>query len=476
MSNNANVAAAIKEVAHKVFGGYAELLRMPHTARFSIGSVIACMPFPMVGMTITISVQHYYGNYSLAGVLTAIQAIALAVSSPLLGKLVDKFGQRQVSIPTILVWIVAAIALTTSITNRAPVWVLYCLTPFLAAIPPWGAMSRARWTTMLKGDRERTDRALSLSGVFDECMWIIGNPLASTLAVISGLLAFSFTGMCVVIGALMFLTELSTEPKSQTQLAREAGMTRKEYREREAARSKALQTEAAVEYARDKARAEGKTAAEVKAAMQKAATDIAAGRKESIWGPGLIAVCVTWFGLGAFQSAASISIVAFATEAHMKQYTGFVFACFSLSSLIGALVYGAKNWKIPLWKRFYFCLAVVNLGIGSFMFAKHLWVIMIIYLCIGVCQAPTWVNGNQLMLHLVPPTRFTEGMAWMGAMNSIGGSIGSAIAGQFIDRMGSRGGFIVVTALALTSLAIAMLGFKQIKESTEQPTLTNVSA
>lgn len=93
MSNNANVAAAIKEVAHKVFGGYAELLRMPHTARFSIGSVIACMPFPMVGMTITISVQHYYGNYSLAGVLTAIQAIALAVSSPLLGKLVDKFGQ-----------------------------------------------------------------------------------------------------------------------------------------------------------------------------------------------------------------------------------------------------------------------------------------------------------------------------------------------------------------------------------------------
>ena len=256
MSNNANVAAAIKEVAHKVFGGYAELLRMPHTARFSIGSVIACMPFPMVGMTITISVQHYYGNYSLAGMLTAIQAIALAVATPLLGKLTDKFGQRQVSIPTILVWIVAAVALTTSITNRAPEWVLYCLTPFLAAIPPWGAMSRARWTKILKGDQERTNRALSLCGVLDECMWVIGNPLASTLAVISGLLAFSFTGMCVVIGALMFLTELTTEPKSQTQLAREAGMTRKEYREREAARSKALQAEAAVEYARNKARAQ----------------------------------------------------------------------------------------------------------------------------------------------------------------------------------------------------------------------------
>ena len=192
--------------------------------------------------------------------------------------------------------------------------------------------------------------------------------------------------------------------------------------------------------------------------------------------PGLIAVCATWFGLGAFQSAAGISIIAFATEANMKQYTGFVFACFSISSLTGALLYGAKNWTIPLWKRFYVCLAVLNIGIGSFLFARHLWVIMVIYLIIGVCQSPTWINGNQLMLHLVPQTRFTEGMAWMGAMNSIGASAGSAVAGVFIDRAGSHGGFAVVTALAFVSLAIALLGFKQIKTSTETPVLTEISA
>ena len=122
-----------------------------------------------------------------------------------------------------------------------------------------------------------------------------------------------------------------------------------------------------------------------------------------------------------------------------------------------------------------FCLIVVNLGVGTFMFAKHLWVIMIIYLLIGVCQAPTWINGNQLMLHLVPPTRFTEGVAWMGAMNSIGSSAGSAIAGVFIDHMGSHGGFLMATVLAITSLAIAFVGFRQIKSSTETPTLTEVS-
>ena len=73
----------VKDIGQRLFGGYAELLRIPHTARFSIGSVIACMPFPMVGMTITISVQHYYGNYSLAGALTAVQAhLAAGVDVP----------------------------------------------------------------------------------------------------------------------------------------------------------------------------------------------------------------------------------------------------------------------------------------------------------------------------------------------------------------------------------------------------------
>ena len=445
------VLATGSDVMHRLFDGYAELLRIPHTARFSIGSVIACMPFPMVGMTITISVQHYYGNYTLAGILTAIQAISLALFGPFLGKLVDQFGQREVSIPTIIVWIVAATALVTCITMRAPAWMLYCITPFLAAIPPWGGMSRGRWTHILRGDRVRTDRAFSLSGVFDECMWVIGNPLASTLAVISGVLAFSFTGVCVIVGALMFLTELSTEPPSQNSLAHQAGISRAEYRRRESQR-----------------------AAELRRASM-ADDESKLPQRESIWGPGLIAVCATWFGLGAFQSAANISLIAFATEQGLKQYTGFVFACFSLSSLMGALAYGAKNWMIPLWKRFYFCLALVNLGIGSFLFAKNLWVIMVIYLIIGVGQAPTWINGNQLMLHLVPPTRLTEGMAWMGAVNAIGASAGSAIAGIFIDSMGPHGGFIVVTVLALGSLGIALLGFKQIKESTEQPTLTEIN-
>ena len=41
--------------------------------------------------------------------------------------------------------------------------------------------------------------------------------------------------------------------------------------------------------------------------------------------------------------------------------------------------------------------------------------------------------------------------------------------------VGSHGGFLVVTVLALASLLIAFIGFKQIKDSTEQPMLTQIN-
>ena len=113
-----NVLVGVKDIGQRLFGGYAELLRIPHTARFSVGSVIACMPFPMVGMTITISVQHYYGNYSLAGALTAVQAIALA------GEPGARQAGRQIRSTAGVdshnhrVGMVAAIALVSCITAR----------------------------------------------------------------------------------------------------------------------------------------------------------------------------------------------------------------------------------------------------------------------------------------------------------------------------------------------------------------------
>lgn len=449
--------ASASGVLGRLFGGYAQLLAIPHSARFSIGSVIACMPLPMVGMTITVSVQQHYGNYTIAGILAAIEAISYAVLGPLLGRLADRFGQRVVAIPSIIVWIVASQAFIFAVTSHAPEWVLVCLAPLLAFIPPWGAMSRTRWRHLLRGDEKRISTSLSLCSVFDECMWLVGNPLSSILAVMSGFISFSFAGVCVVIGSIMVLTEATTQPPSQTDLAREAGLTRKEYRARVAAEALEPAAEAL-------SAGEGRTESSVPAAGSRSAA-----RRTSIWGPGMVALCAVYFGLGAFQNATGVSIIAFSRELGVPELAGVVIACFSISSLTGALFFGAIPWKTPLWKRFYFCLVVLALGLSLFVLAPTLWVIGLIYLVVGLCQAPIFINGNEIVVHLVSPMLFTEAVAWTAAMYSIGSSAGSAIAGPFIDAFGHTGGFAVVGALAALTLAISLVGVRQIRRATEQP-------
>lgn len=428
-------------IIHRLFGGYAELLRVPHAARFTIGSVIACMPLAMIGMSITIGVQQIYGSYTFAGALSAVYSVSFALLSPQLGKLADRFGQRAAAIPAIIIWTIASQVFIAAANARVPEWVLFCIAPFLAFIPPWAAMSRARWRHLLKGDEKRISTSLSLCSVFDECMWVVGNPLSSTLAVISGALAMRFGAICAVIGAVMVLTETTTMPPSQRDLEREAGGS--------AGSSTSVPSSVA-----------GVSVEAVPADLSSPASS------GGIWGPGMIALLAIYFGLGAFQNATGVSIVSFAREAGMPQVSGLVIACFSVSSLTGALFFGAISWKTPLWRRFYTCLVVLAIGLSLFVLAPNLWVIGAIYLVVGLCQAPIFINGNEIIMHLVSPLRFTEAIAWSSTLYSIGSSCGSAIAGPFIDAYGHTGGFAMVAVLALVTLGIGFMGLKQVRAST----------
>lgn len=100
---------------------------------------------------------------------------------------------------------------------------------------------------------------------------------------------------------------------------------------------------------------------------------------------------------------------------------------------------------------------------------------MIIYLLIGV------VSGTDLgerqsadVAFGAAHTVYRGHVAWMGAMNSIG-SVGSAIAGQFIDRMGSHGGFHCGDGFGAYLIGDCLVRLQADQGSNEQPMLTTVS-
>src|SRR5687767_2840198 len=80
-------------------GAYVEILRARHAARLLVGTLVGRLPNAVAALAIMLFVRAEGGSYSLAGGLAAVYGVANAVGQPLLGRLVDLFGQPRVQLP-----------------------------------------------------------------------------------------------------------------------------------------------------------------------------------------------------------------------------------------------------------------------------------------------------------------------------------------------------------------------------------------
>ncbi len=133
--------------------------------------------------------------------------------------------------------------------------------------------------------QERTNRAVTCYAACSTNACGDRQSLASTLAVISGLLAFSFTGMCSGDRfALMFPDQADHWATVADPRWRVQGRSAKEYRERRPPRLKALKVETAAEETRRRLEREGVTDELINAAIKQAVADARSEQKASIWG------------------------------------------------------------------------------------------------------------------------------------------------------------------------------------------------
>lgn len=119
----------------------------------------------MIGISIILLIKATYGNYTLAGLVSAVNIIATALVAPTLSRLVDQYGQTKIMVPSLiisvasvsgmlavallhaypgLVCLFAALAGATwgspsalvygSRTWQAPMWKLYAIGVFALAI------------------------------------------------------------------------------------------------------------------------------------------------------------------------------------------------------------------------------------------------------------------------------------------------------------------------------------------------------
>src|SRR3954449_7735332 len=83
-------------------GRYARILRAPHVMALMVAALVARLPIGIDALAIVLFLRERTGSYATAGIVSACFALGSGAGAPLSGRLVDRFGQREVLIPLAL--------------------------------------------------------------------------------------------------------------------------------------------------------------------------------------------------------------------------------------------------------------------------------------------------------------------------------------------------------------------------------------
>lgn len=181
--------------------GYLEILRARHAARLLTGTLIGRLPNATAAIAVVLFIRAEGGSYSLAGALAAVYGVSNAVGQPLLGRLVDMYGQPRVQLPAALVSALRMALFAFAGTDPLPVAYVAMAVAGLFTPPLEGGL-RALWPSVLRKE-EQVHTAYAMDAVAQEIMFTVG-PLLVTLCVAlwSAQAALLVLNVIGVLGAL----------------------------------------------------------------------------------------------------------------------------------------------------------------------------------------------------------------------------------------------------------------------------------
>ncbi|QHY96116.1 Major Facilitator Superfamily protein [Streptomyces sp. S4.7] len=417
MVNTVDTTAGAPEGTAPRRPGYGQLLRTPGAWTFLLPGFAARQPFAMLTIGIVLLVQHTSGSYGSAGIVAAVTGVSMALFAPQNGKLADRFGQRAVLVPGVLLHAASVTALTVLALAGAPLWALFvAAVPTGASVPQVGPMVRARWAALLGSSEERArllPTAAAFESVTDEFTFVIGPVLATALCTgvhpAAGLIA---EGVLTLAGGLLFAARKGTQPRPA---GRRAGGSKR-------TSGSGTSTEA---------------------------------RASALSVPGVRVLAVVFLGIGSVFGGMQVSLTAFAEEIGNPGANGLLYGVFAAGNMLAGIACGAVAWKIGPRRRLIAGYAGLTLAASGLWAVHSVPALAALGLLVGLCIAPALISGYTLIEPLVPAGARTEAFTWLTGSVALGQAGAVTAAGQLADAHGASAGFVVPlvgTALALVTL------------------------
>jgi len=407
--------------------GYLALLRDPLVARPFGSSVIARIPIATAPLGLVLLVRDQRDSYSLAGIVTGLFAIGLAVGSPLWGRAMDGRGQPRVLVPTALTSGTLLLLLTGATVSQAvPAPVLLGLALLAGiAFPPLSPAMRSTWRVVVTEDRRRR-RGYALDAAAVETIFV-GGPL-----LLSGLLLFGWAALPLLVTVVLLIAGTLVYVGSPG--------TRR--------------------------------------AVPSAVAASVSGPGTAVLHRGgfvlLLAVMATMsIGFGILD----VSIAGLAEHLlGSADRLGVLFAPIAGGSAVGGLLYGSRDWHSADRRRllvtltvFGFLLLTVATGAGA---EVPLVVLMVLLFCAGLFISPNLIAAQSLIDALTPSHRLGEAQAWLSTSITAGAALGNSIAGIVLDASGPRVALTVASCAVLTAAVLCLVAQQTWSRRAEPLTVT----
>ncbi|MFJ9696819.1 MFS transporter [Kitasatospora sp. NPDC101183] len=399
-----------------LLASYRRLLSAPGAAAFTLSGLLGRLALSMSGVSLVVLLTERRGSYALAGTVAAAGLVTASVGLPLVGRLVDRYGQARVTVPTALYQLAPVTALLLCVRFGAPDWALYPCWAAGAAGPNLGGMARARWAHLYRGDPAARHLANSLEQSLDELCFmsgpVLGMVLCTTVAPEAGLVTAAVLG---ATGALLFSAQRRTEPPLSD------APSPQERRGRSPLRI-----------------------------------------------PGLRVLMLTFLATGMIFGALDITTVAYAQSLGHKPAAGLLLGLVAGGSCVAGLVFGLLTPRRAPGVRFLTGVAAMAGVLLLPFLAAGLGRVGLVTLGValfaaGTATAPTMVTGMSLVQELVSPRQLNEAMAVAVSGIVVGISAGAALAGAVADHAAPGAGYAVPVCAAALALLIALAGRRHLR-------------
>lgn len=376
---------------------FAHILRQRGIVRLLAPALVARIPDSIAATAIVVLVRSVTGSYPAAGLAAGAFGIGTAVSAPLAGRALDRFGQRTVLPLLAGVFGAALTVLVLAAAYLGPGGLTALAVAAGMARPPVEAGLRALWPRLVPASQ--LDAAYALDSASQELIWI-GGPLLLAVLLATGITQLPLLACAVasITGTALYAASPHLSAAQQPTPARTGSPLR----------SSRLR---------------------------------------------LLLIAAACYGAAA--GILNLALVAFAAAHGGVAWAGVLVAVWGAGSLAGGIAYGRRNWQARVEWRALGCLALFGGALLLLAAAPDLAVLAVLMIPLGVPLSP-WLGAlSASVQHAVPPAVSTEAFTWTFAVITVTMAGGNAAGGGIIQAAGPQVAFLAAGGLVLAGAGLA---------------------